>query len=63
MDIASIVRAMKPHIERLIADTRAMLLGRAEAAKVIDHKNENDAIARSSELINEGLKLRREAGL
>jgi len=54
---------MKPHIERLIADTRAMLLARAEAAKFIDHKRENDAIARSSELINEGLKLRREAGL
>lgn len=57
------VFAMNPRVERLIAETRELLLNRQEAAKVVERTHENEVITRSTALIQEGLKLRREAGL
>ena len=57
------VFAMNPRVERLIAETRELLLNRQEAAKVAERNHENEVITRSTALIQEGLRLRREAGL
>ena len=57
------VFAMNPRVERLIAETRELLLNRQEAAKVVERNHENEVITRSTALIQEGLRLRREAGL